>query len=180
MLTTLSRLKGLLGSVADTWGDDMLTLQIASASASIENRCKRQFKKQQYTEQISGDGRSKYINLRNYPIHSVEFPSDWDYRLLDDGRVYREAGWPTGDHNIQVNYIGGYVLPGDATTDEPRTLPEPLELACLLFAQLLLRDPGIRSERVGNINVTYADTDADGRLPSAVESLILPYVGRWV
>lgn len=94
--------------------------------------------------------------------------------------MYREAGWPTGDHNIQVNYIGGYVLPGDATTDEPRTLPEPLELACLLFAQLLLRDPGIRSERVGNINVTYADTDADGRLPSAVESLILPYVGRWV
>ncbi|MFE0394746.1 phage gp6-like head-tail connector protein [Paenibacillus lactis] len=180
MLATLSRLQGLLGGEAALWGDDMLTLQLASASAAIENRCKRNFKKQRYTERISGYAGSKYVNLRNYPVHSVEFPSAWDYEILEDGRIYRAEGWPGGEHNIEVSYIGGYVLPGDATPEEPRTLPEPLEIACLLLTQTMLREPGIRSERVGNINVTYADAPADGRLPAAVESLILPYVGRWV
>ncbi|WP_422659111.1 phage gp6-like head-tail connector protein [Paenibacillus sp. EC2-1] len=180
MLTTIHRLKGLLGSLADTWEDDMLTLQIASASSAIENRCKRHFKKQLYSERISGDATSKYINLRNYPIHNIESPSDWDFEVLDEGRLYRANGWHAGEHNILIRYVGGYVLPGDETESEPRTLPEPLELACLLLTQLMLRDPGIRSERVGNINVTYADTDSEGRLPSAVESLISPYVGRWV
>ncbi|WP_339321379.1 phage gp6-like head-tail connector protein [Paenibacillus sp. FSL W8-0194] len=180
MLTTLDRLKGILGPQADVWGDDMLTLQIASASSTIENYCKRHFKKQRYSERVSGHSNSKYLNLRNYPIYSVELPSDWDFEVLDDGRLFRAEGWPQGEHNIQVSYIGGYVLPGDATEEEPRTLPEPLELACLLLAQQGLRDPSIRSERVGDISITYADAGEDGRLPGAVEALISPFVGRWV
>lgn len=179
MLTMLDRLKGLLG--AETWGDEMLTLQIASASAAIENYCRRSFKKQSYTERVNGYATSRYINLRNYPIHRVtQIAIKSEYDIFDDGRLYCAAGWPAGERNIEVSYIGGYVLPGDATADEPRTLPEPLELACLLLIQMMLRDPAVRSERVGNINVTYADFDADGRLPGPVAALVAPYVGRWV
>ncbi|WP_440397189.1 phage gp6-like head-tail connector protein [Paenibacillus sp. SAF-054] len=173
-------MKGLLGLQADVFGDEMLTLQIASASSVIENRCKRQFKKQCYSERVSGDPRSKYINLRNYPVHSVEFPSGWEYEVLEDGRIFRSAGWPSGENNIDVSYIAGYVLPGDATEEDPRTLPEPLELACLLLAQHGLRDPAIKSERVGDISVTYSDSPEEGRLPTAVDALISPYIGRWV
>ncbi|UVI28173.1 phage gp6-like head-tail connector protein [Paenibacillus spongiae] len=182
MLTNLERLKRVLPKeLYDPSQDDRLELDIAAASAAIENYCKRSFKKQLYTERVSGYETSKYINLRNYPVHSItEFSNAWEYEILDDGRIYCANGWPTGEHNIKVSYIGGYVLPGDATNEEPRTLPEPLELACLLYVQMLQRDPGIKSERVGNINVTYIDDDLGGRLPAPVVALISPYVGRWV
>lgn len=175
MLTTIERLKSLLPGVPE----DLLKLQAAAASAAIEHYCKRSFRKQSYSERISGYATSKYINLRNYPVHSVtEIPSAWDFELLDEGRLYRSHGWPAGEHNIAVSYIGGYVLPEDATEDEARTLPEPLELACLLYTQMLMREPGVKSERVGNISVSYADDKES--LPFAVVSLITPYVGRWV
>ncbi|QCT02719.1 hypothetical protein E6C60_2004 [Paenibacillus algicola] len=180
MLTTLPRLKGLLGPPVDAMGDEMLMLHIASASSAIEKRCKRRFKKQRYTERISGDRKSKYINLQNYPVHDIELPSDWNYEVLEDGRVYRAEGWPVGDHNITVSYTGGYVLPGDASEEQPRTLPESLELACLLLCQIMIRTPGIRTERVGDLSVTYEDSGFDGCLPRPVESLITGYVGRWV
>ncbi|WP_242403703.1 phage gp6-like head-tail connector protein [Paenibacillus pini] len=158
--------------------DDVLSLQLSAATIGIEARCKRSFRKQEYTETISGFHNSKYINLRNYPIHSISALNVEDYQIIDEGRVYRSLGWPQGEHNITVSYIGGYVLPCDATEYDPRTLPEPLELACLLYAQLLMRSPGVKSERVGDISVGYSD-DSEG-LPPAVISLISPYVGLWV
>ncbi|CAH1190315.1 hypothetical protein PAECIP111893_00271 [Paenibacillus plantiphilus] len=177
MLTTVERLRGIMPEMSEL--DDLLMLQIAAASAAIENYCKRSFRKQSYSERISGHVTSKYINLRNYPVHTiVEIPSVWDYEILDEGRLYRPHGWPTGDHNISISYIGGYVLPKDATEENPRTLPEALELACLLYSQVLLRSPGVKSERVGDISVGY--TDDSSSLPPAVISLISPYVGRWI
>lgn len=175
MFTTLERLKDLLPGIPE----EMIKLQAGAASAAIENYCKRSFRKQAYTERISGYSTSKYINLRNYPVHSVsEVPSDWEFEILEEGRLYRSQGWPTGEYNISVSYIGGYVLPEDATADDARTLPEPLELACLLYTQMLIREPGVKSERVGDISVTYGDDN--GNLPSSVIALISPYVGRWV
>ncbi|WP_284646767.1 hypothetical protein [Paenibacillus silviterrae] len=42
---------------------------------------------------------------------------------------------------MEATYVGGYVLPEDATEETPSTLPKPLEFACILFAQTLLRTP---------------------------------------
>ncbi|BFH10690.1 phage gp6-like head-tail connector protein [Paenibacillus melissococcoides] len=184
MLTTLERLKGLLGPEAETWGDDMLMLHIASVSAAIENYCKRNFKKQLYTERVSGYASSRYINLRNYPVHQItQISAVSDYDILDDGRLYCPAGWPTGDHNIEVSYIGGYVLPSDAMPDEPRTLPEPLEIACLMYAKSLCERQfipvGIQKEQLGEMSVTYAQQQTDKDMPPVVTALITPYVGRW-
>ncbi|MDR4997887.1 phage gp6-like head-tail connector protein [Brevibacillus parabrevis] len=182
MLTTLAKLKRVMQiSAEDTSMDENLLLLIASASQSIENHCKRSFRKQRYTERMSGQS-SLYLNLRNYPIHQVEEIRAGQildsYEDIGDGRLYRKQGWPIGEHNISVTYTGGYVLPGDATESEPRTLPESIELACLLYIQMLGRNPGTKSERVGDISVTYSDDSQ--ALPAPVSALLTPYVGRWV
>ncbi|WP_405131894.1 phage gp6-like head-tail connector protein [Paenibacillus sp. FSL H8-0317] len=173
MLTTVEKLQK---NMPDE-DPDYLAMIIAAASQAIEEYCNRSFKKQAYTEILSGVNPSKYLNLRNYPIHEVTSMHIEGYTVLEEGRLFRQSGWPAGENNISVQYIGGYVLPSDATEEEPRTLPMPLELACILYCQTLLRDPGIKSERVGSISVTYGDQNG---LPGPVKALVSPYVGRWV
>ncbi|WP_010500652.1 hypothetical protein [Paenibacillus elgii] len=181
MLATLERLKGLL---QEEHGQDELSLHLMAASQAIESFCKRSFRKQQYTERMSGY-KSDYINLRNFPVASVESLTGQtgeitDYEILSEGRLYRRNGWPIGKHNIQVTYTGGYVLPGDATPDNPRTLPESIELACLFLAKTTFSGQlGVAGERFGDYSVTYIVKDGF-ELPGAVISLISPYVGRWV
>ncbi|WP_163854623.1 phage gp6-like head-tail connector protein [Paenibacillus elgii] len=188
MLTTLERLKGLLQIPKEEHGqDDELSLHLMVASQAIESFCKRSFRKQRYTERMSGY-KSDYINLRNFPVERVDSLTGptgeiTDYEILSEGRLYRSSGWPIGKHNIQVTYTGGYVLPGDATPDNPRTLPESIELACLFLAKTTLSGQlGIAAERLGDYSVTYnVKTDGSGfELPGAVISLISPYIGRWV
>ncbi|OMD05748.1 phage head-tail connector protein [Paenibacillus sp. FSL R5-0636] len=183
MLTTIDRLQKAMGVQGDSYEDEMLQIQIAASSQVIENYCKRSFKLQSYIERHSGNSSSSYINLRNYPVESIEevvIPGKpvGDYELLEEGRIFCPSGWPVGEHNIKVTYTAGYVLPGDATTEKPRTLPEVLELACIFHSQLMLRTPGVTAERVGDISVNYS-ADGDG-LPQTLVSLISPYVGRWV
>ncbi|MNL54722.1 hypothetical protein D3C87_1780750 [compost metagenome] len=91
---------------------------------------------------------------------------------MEEGILYRLDGWPEGDRAIMISYTAGYVLPNDATTDEPATLPETLEFACIMLAKHLLREPGVTSERVGDISVTYAAEE----MPVAVQSLIAPHI----
>ncbi|KMZ43980.1 MULTISPECIES: hypothetical protein [Bacillales] len=182
MLTTLTRLKGVMQlPPEDTSMDETLLLLAAAASQAIENHCKRSFRKKVYTETLSGHD-SLYLNLRNYPIHHIEEVRAEtvlaDYKEIGDGRLYRANGWPIGEHNITVTYSGGYVLPSEATEAEPRTLPESIELACLLYMQMIGRNPGVKSERVGDISVTYGDDSQ--ALPAPVAALLTPYVGRWV
>lgn len=76
-----------------------------------------------------------------------------------------------GTRNIKVEYTAGYVLPSDVAGAAESTLPRNYELACILFAQTLMQTPGVTSERVGDISVTYASA-ASGVLPSAVAALI--------
>lgn len=183
MLTTVERLQKAMGIQGDSLEEEMLRIQIAASSQVIENYCKRSFKLQSYTERHSGNSRSSYINLRNYPVESVEevdIPGKpiGEYELLEEGRIFCPSGWPAGEHNIKVTYTAGYVLPCDATTGKPRTLPEVLELACIFHSQWMLRTPGVTAERVGDISVNYS-ADGEG-LPPTVISLISPYVGRWV
>lgn len=185
MLCTLERFKSHMGDVAN---DDELLLYLMVASQGIENYCRRSFRKQAYTEILNGYDSSPYINLRNYPIHKVVSITSrsgdiTDYESVGDGRLYRSWGWPSGDHNLSVTYIGGYVLPGDAKEEEPRTLPETLELACMMYAQSLHERQfipvGIQQEQLGEMSVTYAQQQTEKDMPHVVTALITPYVGRW-
>lgn len=178
MLTTLAKARLLGVDPADDLSDTELTALLAVASAAIEEKCRRKFKLQEYTGRVNGM-RGQYLYLPNYPVHSIsvyespERPYE-DVETLDNGVFFRRYGWPGGERGLSVIYTAGYVLPMDATDDNPSTLPETLEYACVLMAKHLQREHGVTSERVGDISVTYAANEAD--MPMAVKSLIAPHV----
>lgn len=98
-------------------------------------------------------------------------PQDPDSFVIEpeNGMLFRRTGWPCGARLVEVEYLAGYILPSDEAGAPPATLPENIELACIMFAQILLRSPGVKSERVGDISVTY---DESKGLPDVVKALI--------
>ncbi|WP_234399635.1 hypothetical protein [Paenibacillus popilliae] len=174
-------------SEEDVSQDIELLAVLKAASTAIEQRTKRSYEYKLYQQTLNGSG-TQFLQLRNYPIHSVPLLKVEGIEQgiesftieSENGMLFKRSGWPRGSRNIEVEYTAGYILPSDETGAEPATLPEDIQLACILYAWIMLRDPVVRSERVGNINVTYADFDADGRLPGPVAALVAPYVGRWV
>lgn len=177
MLTTINRAKEHLPSADES----TLDLYVKAASQMVESYCRRSFRRQVYREVIDGSG-TGYLVLRNFPVYSGTATFNAKSFVLDaaeDGLLYLPDGWPIGMRNITVEYEAGYILPSEATTDTPSTLPEPVEVACLFVLQGMLQNPSnIQSERVGDIAVTYRD--ADGILSPTVKALLTPYVGRWV
>ena len=179
MLTTLSKAKLMMGiEVEDDSQDDELLSLIVVASTMIEEVCRRVFKLQTHTSKVTGLP-GKYIRLPQYPVHAITSISGPYGELagvetLDSGILYREGGWPRENRSITVTYQAGYVLPGDATDNDPATLPETLEYACILMIKHLQREPGVQSERVGDISVSYSAAESD--MPSAVKALITPHI----
>lgn len=180
MLATLKRLKPMLYiDDTDQSQDDALTFALMSATSAIESYCNRDFERKTYTEIHSG-GRSKFLALRNYPIHEiVEMnPENSSYISLDGGILFDERGWAKGEFNIKVTYIGGYTLPSDdsgVTTD----LPAVLEMACLMLAKMIFKgDIGKVSERIEDYSVTYAQGEKQQDLPPVIQALCAPHVWR--
>ncbi len=174
MLTTLARAKQMLGVPADDTADDFaLQLALAAASRAIEREMNRQLGRQVHTEVVDGSGR-RFLRLRHYPINRVDSvtiggAAATDYETESySGMLLHPGCWPEGLRNVVVTYEAGYDLPTD---DNPGTLPENYELACILYAQTLMREQGTVSERVGDIAVTY-EAQTAGRLPGAVAALI--------
>jgi len=176
MLATLNAAKRYMGIAEDNHSMDLdIVGALQAATAVIERETKRSFEKKVYRQVIDGSG-TQHIQLRNYPIHEVTKLLVCDksidsnsYTIESEyGMLFKRSGWPCGARLIEVEYLAGYVLPSDEQGAEPSTLPKNIELACALFAQILLRNPGVKSERVGDISVTYED----GELPAAVKSLI--------
>ncbi|MUG68647.1 hypothetical protein GNP94_22000 [Paenibacillus campinasensis] len=121
--------------------------------------------------------------LRNFPVFGgTARVGEQEVPILpnDDGLIFSSHGWPAGQRNIEVEYEAGYTLPGEETSEQPRTLPEVVEMACMFTMQGMLSQPAgnIQSERVGDVSVTYRDVDA--ALPLTARNLLVPYVGRWV
>lgn len=187
MLTTLAKAKTLLQIPQLDIEDDLfIEPMLAAASSAIEDYCRRSFGYQAYTNGKFNGVRGSFLLLPNYPVHTVELlqigggpePTDSFEIDTDNGTLYRKCGWPRGERSITVTYTAGYVLPGEDPIEGIPPLPESLELACILLAQTLAREPGITAERVGDISVSYAANDGAG-LPSAVKALINPH-RRWL
>ncbi len=164
----------MLGIPVDDTDDDFaLRLALAAASRAIEREINRQLGRQVHTEEVDGSGRP-LLRLRHYPINRVDSVAVCSVTVTDyetepaSGMLRRLGCWPEGLRNVVVTYEAGYDLPTD---DEPGTLPENYELACVLYAQILMREQGTTSERVGDIAVTY-EAQTAGRLPGAVAALI--------
>ncbi|MBY9077273.1 hypothetical protein KIH86_03630 [Paenibacillus sp. HN-1] len=179
MLTSLNRARSMMSGVDDSVPDFELEMSLEAASAAIERFCNRELAQQTHKQRIDGSG-TKFLRLRNFPIHSVAEVKVCGKELMEsdyviesgNGILFLEFGWPDGDRNVEVEYLAGYIMPSDAEGAPEPTLPRNYELACILYAQTLLHQtPGVTSERVGDISVTY-ETAAAGDLPAAVAALI--------
>ena len=138
-----------LDDEADEKTDAMVELLINKASAWVERQIGRHLGKRQYHQWYDADGQQELVT-EEYPIINVEFVKE-EGRLVDPGSydyvqtgkigvIYRDegwlkAGWRNGLANdivaskriIEVKYTAGYVLPKDATENDPQTLPADLE-----------------------------------------------------
>ena len=149
---TMERL-GIPSDAADTTVKNNIIRLITSASAWIETTTGRRFGKQTYTHRYAAPGQQELV-LRQFPIRAVEYvkntitgdvvnPESYDFLMTGDvGVLYRDEGWPfrgyvsglAGDYiapqrYLEVKYTAGYVLPKDATVEEPTgaTTPSPLD-----------------------------------------------------
>jgi hypothetical protein len=179
MLTTVKRAKRALGlDESDIEQDFILEIALSAASQAIERECNREFELKTHRQRLDGSG-TQFLRLRNFPIHSVSVVRHDRNSLADDayeiepenGMLFKPHCWPVGTRNIEVEYSAGYILPSDTEGAPEATLPRNYELACILYAQTLMQTPGVTSERVGDISVTYAAAAA-GSLPPAVAALI--------
>ena len=150
-LTTMERMKLMLGlsDTADEKTDTIIELLINRASSWIERQVGRHLGKRFYRQWYDADGRQEIVTLE-YPIINVEFvkeegrlvdPGEYDYaQTAEIGIIYRDKGWLKAGYRrglaydivepkraIEVGYTAGYVLPKDATADDPQTLPADLE-----------------------------------------------------
>lgn len=151
-LTTLEAVKVAIGidlTEEDTQRDAALIQLINAASAWLETKLGRKLGRQTYTENKVAPGTQR-LTLEQYPIISITSVTDTttgaavkDYDFSDEGEigvVFREEGWTYRGHigglsydfiaprrYLQVVYTAGYVLPKDATADDPATLPADLE-----------------------------------------------------
>ena len=150
-LTTLKRMKLMLGlpDDGDERTDEVVTLLINRASAWVERQVGRHLGRKDYLQWYDADGQQELVT-EEYPIISVAYvkeagtlvdPGSYDYsRTGKAGVIYRDSGWLKAGYRrglaydmvaprrvIEVSYTAGYVLPKDATEEEPQTLPADLE-----------------------------------------------------
>lgn len=146
---TMERL-GIPEDAADTAVKNNIIRLINSASAWVESVTGRKFGKNTYTQKYAAPGRQELL-LSQFPIRSVEYvkdtyngtivdPASYDFTMEGDvGVLYRDEGWVfrgyigglandyvTARRYLEVKFTAGYVLPKDATEDEPADLPEDI------------------------------------------------------
>ena len=153
-LTTLEDVKIMLGIApddVDEQRDAMLVNLINYASAWIERMTGRKLGRQQYTQRYVASGTQELVLLQ-WPIINVEYvkdttdgsiipPEEYDYTVDGEiGVLYKDNGWTFRGYvgglsydfllaarYLEVKYTAGYVLPKDATEDDPGTLPADLQ-----------------------------------------------------
>lgn len=143
---TMERL-GIEPEEADTAAKNNIIRLINSASAWVETITGRKFGKAEYLHRYTAPGTQELV-LKQYPIRAVEYvkdtdngtlfdPDSYDFTMTGDvGVLYRDAGWPfrgyiaglandyvSSRRYLEVKFTAGYVLPKDATEDEPSDLP---------------------------------------------------------
>lgn len=153
-LTTLETVKAMLGidpTDENAQRDAVLVNLINAASAWVERQTGRKLGRQVYTQKYVASGTQELVLLQ-WPITNVEYvkdtadgstisPSEYDYSVDGEiGVLYKDNGWafrgyagglaydflyPT--RYLEVKYTAGYVLPKDATEDDPCTLPYDLQ-----------------------------------------------------
>lgn len=183
-LTTLDRMKLMLSLDGET--DErtctLVELLINKASSWVEQQVGRPLGKNTYREFYEADGQQELVTLK-YPIVSVDYvkeagrlvpPERYDYgQTANIGVIYRDDGWLRDGYrrglandiietkrNIEVCYTAGYVLPKDATDEEPQTLPADLEglvwdMVSQAYANMQNGSQGLKSFSISDVSWTF-------------------------
>lgn len=181
-LTTPERVLKFLGEGEEEMsvnGNDMLILAINAASDMIEKYCRRQFKRDIYT--YNSFIKENSFVLPNYPVHKLisvngqEEKGDY-YLSKEDGIIdFRNT-----NRRGLIIYDGGYTLPKDATVDNPITLPQGLEIACMrLIDSLYVGEdgfvPSFNTLKLGDFSTgggSTSSTDVQSLLPSEITNTL--------
>jgi hypothetical protein len=156
-LTTLQTVKDELG-ITDTSSDPYLIRKINVYSKKFENYCRRKFKKEEVVEKhegndslyllldrypvesvsklVIGENEADLTHLEIFDDEGKIFygrTTGWNYKGCGFPKRALTQGLSNGDTvevftDIEVTYIGGYVLPDDETN---RDLPYGIEDACI-------------------------------------------------
>lgn len=183
-LTTLERMKLMLGlsDIADEKTNTVVELLINKASAWIERQIGRHLGRRAYKQWYDADGQQELV-LEEYPIISVEYvrqdgrlvdPRSYDYsQTAGIGVIYRDEGWLKAGYRrglaydivapkrvIEVSYTAGYVLPKDATEDDPQTLPADLEgllweVVSQAYTSLMNGSQGLSAFVISDVSWTF-------------------------
>lgn len=183
-LTTLDRMKLMLSldDETDEGTCALVELLINKASSWVERQVGRPLGKNTYREFYEADGQQELVTLK-YPIISVDYvkeagrlvpPELYDYgQTANIGVIYRDDGWLRAGYrrglandivetkrNIEVRYTAGYVLPKDATEEEPQTLPADLEglvwdMVSQAYANMQNGSQGLKSFSISDVSWTF-------------------------
>lgn len=189
-LTTLERMKLMLGlsGIEDEKTDMIVEMLINRASSWIERQTGRHLGKHSYTQWYDADGQQELVTIE-FPIVSVEYvrqdgdlvaPDSYDYTQTSDiGVIYRDEGWlkagyrrglaydiAASKRNIEVKYTAGYVLPKDATEDNPQTLPADLEglvwdMVSQAYTNLQNGSQGLTSFSISDVTWNFDKSTSD-------------------
>lgn len=189
-LTTLERMKLMLGlpDISDEQTDEIVTLLINKASSWIEQQTCRHLGKQSYRQKYDANGQQELVTAE-YPIISVEYvkeegqlvdPELYNYSQTGNiGVIYRDDGWLKAGYRsglayditaikraIEVSYTAGYVLPKDATEDDPQTLPADLEglvwdIVSQAYTNLQNGSQGLKSFSISDVRWDFDKSTPD-------------------
>jgi hypothetical protein len=159
---------------------------INAASDIIETYCNREFAKDTGIVELKEGTESEYLPLKKYPILNVTSITYDDgveeitsYTVLqEEGVIYRPEGWNFEKYDLEVTYDGGYVLPKDDGSPNPRTLPQGIEHAAIMLASHLhhQQDADFRVQRKSNADMSESYFEnAEAKLPGTVRALLSPY-----
>ena len=192
-LTTLDRMKLMwsLDNETDERTCTLIDLLINKASSWVEQKVGRPLGKNTYREFYDADGQQELVTLK-YPIVSVDYimengrlvpPELYDYgQTANIGVIYRDDGWLRAGYrrglandiieskrNIEVRYTAGYVLPKDATDEEPQTLPADLEglvwdMVSQAYVNMLNGSQGLKSFSISDVSWTFDKSTPDAWL----------------
>ena len=191
-LTTLDRMKLMLSldNETDERTCTLIELLINKASSWVEQKVGRPLGKNTYREFYEADGQQELVTLK-YPIVSVDYimengrlvpPELYDYgQTANIGVIYRDDGSTAGyrrglandiiesKRNIEVRYTAGYVLPKDATDEEPQTLPADLEglvwdMVSQAYVNMLNGSQGLKSFSISDVSWTFDKSTPDAWL----------------
>lgn len=183
-LTTLDRMKLMLDLDDET--DErtcvLVELLINKASSWVERQVGRHLGKSTYREFYDADGQQALVTLE-FPIISVDYvkeagvlvhPELYDYaQTANIGVIYRDDGWLRAGYrrglsndiietkrNIEVRYTAGYVLPKDATDEDPQTLPADLEglvwdMVSQAYTNMQDGSQGLKSFSISDVSWTF-------------------------